>query len=83
MFRKANTGFLAAAAALDDEVQRFAGRDALHAEMLDANAVTVRIDWDAEKWRAPREGAGDRYLAPARTAAQRISGNSARCAKSA
>jgi hypothetical protein len=68
VFRDANAGFLAAAAALDDEVQRFIGQDAIHTERLDADAVKIHIDWDAEMWRAPREGAGDGYLAPARTA---------------
>jgi len=68
VFRDANAGFLAAAAAFDDEIQRFAGQDALYTERLDADAVKVRLDWDAETWRAPRQDAGDRYLAPARTA---------------
>jgi len=68
VFREANAGFLASTAVLDEEIQRFAGQDALYTEKLDADAVKVRLDWDAEMWRAPREGAGDRYLAPARTA---------------
>jgi hypothetical protein len=74
VFRDANARFLAAAAAFDSDVQHFVEHEALYAEMLDENAVRVSLDWDAEKWRAPRGNAEDRYLAPARAVGLAVGG---------
>ena len=69
VFVDANGEFLTALAGLDDRMQRFVADKAVFTEPLDAQAVAVNIDWDAEKWRAPRHLAEDRYLEPARTVA--------------
>jgi hypothetical protein len=68
-FKEANRDYLAALAELDAAVWRFAEERAAFAETLDARAVSVRLDWDAEKWRAPRGPAEDRYLDPVKTVA--------------
>jgi hypothetical protein len=69
VFADANGEFMAALAGLDQRMQRFIAEKAVFSEVLDPTAVTVKIDWDAEKWRAPRHLAEDRYLEPARTIA--------------
>ena len=68
-FSQANQDHLAALVKLDTAVWRFAQEKALFMEKVDAAAVSVRLDWDAEKWRAPREPAEDRYLDPLKTVA--------------
>lgn len=68
VFRDANTRFMATAAVVDEQVRSFMRDEAHFSEPLDPGAIRLHIDWDAERWRAPREGASDRYLEPARTA---------------
>jgi hypothetical protein len=69
VFADANAEFHFVLAALDERLQRFVRERAVFTEPLDGTAVAVNIDWDAEKWRAPRHLAEDRYLEPARTVA--------------
>ena len=68
-FVEANDGYRAVLADLDHRMERFVAEHAAATEPLDGRAVDVRIDWDSEKWRAPRHFAEDRYLAPVRTIA--------------
>lgn len=65
----ANDGYFAAVARIDERLQTFLAKEALFRERIDATTVSLDLDWDTEKWRAPRETAVDRYLEPARTAA--------------
>ncbi len=69
VFMDASVEFGIALGQLDDRLQRFVAEKAVFTEPLAANAVAVKVDWDAEKWRAPRALAEDRYLEPARTVA--------------
>jgi nitrate reductase NapE component len=62
--RNAHREYLMALAGLDDYAQRFLAEQTGHVEEIDDAAVVVRIDWDAEKWKAPRYTAEDRYLEP-------------------
>lgn len=64
----ARGAYVAAAAALDDRLQRFLAEEARHAEEIPAT-MAVRVDWDAARWRAPTTGAEDRYLDPVASAA--------------
>jgi hypothetical protein len=75
VLRDANNDYLASVADLDDRVQRFLSNEALLAEKIDTESVSIRIDWDAEKWRGPRSRVEDRYLEPLRTVA--LAGGSA------
>jgi hypothetical protein len=67
LFRTANADYVAALASIDSEIQQFLDSQVLHSETLNENSVKVTIDWDAERWRAPRQNAEDRYLEPVRT----------------
>jgi hypothetical protein len=69
VFMDANVEFSIALGQLDDRLQKFVAEKAVFAEPLDPQTVSVKVDWDAEKWRAPRSLAEDRYLEPARTVA--------------
>ena len=60
----AHDDYLTAVAGLDDRMQRFLAEKIRFAEPIDSDAVSVRIDWDAEKWKAPRGLAEDRMLEP-------------------
>jgi hypothetical protein len=62
--RNAHREYLMAVAGLDDYAQRFVIERTRHVEAIDDATVVVRIDWDAEKWKAPRYAAEDRYLEP-------------------
>ena len=59
----------AALARLDDDMQRFLSEKTRYVEELDPQSVKVKIDWDAEKWKAPRAAADDRTLQPLTSAA--------------
>jgi hypothetical protein len=64
----ANDAYFASVAKLDERVRGFLARETLFRERIDAGTVSLDLDWDAEKWRAPRTLAVDRYTEPARTA---------------
>jgi hypothetical protein len=66
-FRAADAAYLEAMASLDSEIQKFLASEAFYTETIDDNSIKVTLDWDAEKWRAPRQGADDRFLEPVRT----------------
>ena len=67
-FRTANAAYRTALASLDSEIQAFLSREGVYVETVDDKSVKVALDWDAEKWRAPRQNANDRFLEPVRTA---------------
>jgi hypothetical protein len=69
VLKGAHDKYAGALARLDDSMQRFLSEKARYVEALDASSVTVRIDWDAEKWKAPRTIADDRTLQPVASAA--------------
>jgi hypothetical protein len=69
VFADANAEFLGVLGGLDDRVQRFVADHAVYTEPFDGDAVAVKVDWDAEKWRAPRHFGEDRTLEPVRTVA--------------
>ena len=69
VLHRAHDRYLTAVAGLDDRMQRFLAEKTRYVEQLDASAIAVEIDWDAEKWKAPRFGAEDRYLEPIGSAA--------------
>jgi hypothetical protein len=67
-FRTANAAYRTALASLDSEIQAFLAGEGVYVETVDDESVKVTLDWDAEKWRAPRQSANDRFLEPVRTA---------------
>jgi len=64
VLRNAHERYLAAVAGLDDDMQRFLSEKTHNAEEIAPGSVALKIDWDAEKWKAPRYSAEDRYLEP-------------------
>ncbi len=66
---RAHDGYAGAVARLDDGMQHFLSEKTRSVEELDPSGVAVKIDWDAEKWKAPRGPADDRTLRPITSAA--------------
>ena len=69
VLHRAHDRYRATVAGLDDRMQRFLIEQTSYVEELDGSAMSLKIDWDAEKWKAPRFGAEDRYLEPIGSAA--------------
>lgn len=65
----ARAAYLDAVARLDDDLQRFLAEKTSFVEELPADAVAVKIDWDAARWRAPTGALEDRTLEPVASAA--------------
>jgi len=69
VLKGAHDNYSAALARLDDSMQRFLSEKTRYVEELEPGSVAVKIDWDAEKWKAPRAMADDRALQPVASAA--------------
>ena len=64
VLRNAHREYTMTVAGLDDRMQTFLAERTRHVEEIEDGNVVVTIDWDAEKWKAPRYAAVDRYLEP-------------------
>lgn len=61
--KQAHEEYLFAISGLDARLQQFMADHALHTEPLSADqAVTVALDWDAQKWKTPRYALEDKAL---------------------
>lgn len=69
VLRDSHRQYLVTVAGLDERLQKFLVEKTDHVEEIAPGDVAIRIDWDAEKWKAPLYRAEDRFLEPVGTVA--------------